>query len=80
MLIIQLTPFDDYAEFPWLFVIIRLISLIGYSELSDTCEKVENLLSVSNQAEISIAMFKLLFKVGLFLHFLSIALNLFAQV
>jgi hypothetical protein len=41
---------------------------------------VENLLCVSNQAEISIAIFKLLFKVVLFLHFLSIALNLLAEV
>lgn len=80
MLIIQMTPFDDFAEYPWLFVIIRLISLIGYSELSETCEKIENLLSVSNQTEITIAMLKLLFKVALFLHFLSIALNLLAQI
>lgn len=80
MLVIQLTPFDDYYDYPWLFVIIRLISLIGYSELSETCEKVENSLSVSNQAEISIAIFKLLFKVALFLHFLSISLNLLAQI
>jgi hypothetical protein len=61
-------------------VIVRLISLIGYVELSKSCAKIEDVLSVSNQAEIYISMFKLLFKVGLFLHFLSLALNLLAQL
>ncbi len=56
------------------------MSLVVYQELQQTREKVENLFSVSSQAEISIAMFNLLSKIGLFLHFLSVALNLLAQI
>lgn len=80
MLAIQLSPLDDLISSTFLYPIIRIISLVSFVELSEACQKMENLLSVSNQAEIYIAIFKLLFKVGLFLHFLSLALNLLAKI
>lgn len=62
------------------FVLVRVGSLASYLELSEACEKVENQLSISNQAESIISICKLLFKICLFLHFLSIALNLLASL
>lgn len=64
----------------WLYIIIRIISLVCYAELISTWQKVEELLSVSNQAEIYLSMLKLLYKIIAFLHSLSIALNILANV
>ena len=43
-------------------------------------DKVENHLSTSVQAESMIALFKLLFKIFIFLHFLSVLLNLMVRI
>ena len=64
----------------WILITTRLISLISYSEVGAVCSKIEDLLSVSIQAEMTIAILKLFFKVVLFLHVLSIAFNFLASV
>jgi hypothetical protein len=34
MIVIELTPLDNFESLQWLYIIIRLISLISYAELS----------------------------------------------
>ena len=79
-LLIQISPLDDMHNAEWILITTRLISLISYSEVGAVCSKIEDLLSVSIQAEMTIAILKLFFKVVLFLHVLSIAFNFLASV
>jgi hypothetical protein len=78
MMVLQLTDFEEVGLL--LFIGCRIISLVSYLELSETAEKVSNLLSSSNQVESAITILKMVFNVIVFLHFLSIALNLMVIV
>jgi hypothetical protein len=68
---------DTYA----LFLLLRIGSTyLTFDRMLELVSKLENRLAVSTNAETMIAMIKLLFKIFMFLHFLSIFLNLMAEL
>lgn len=50
VILLQLTPLDNYQSMSPLFMILRILSLLSYFELSYTCEKVQNLFVSSMQS------------------------------
>lgn len=80
VILLQLTPIDNYDTMTPIFMILRVLSLLSYFELSSTCDKVKNLFVSSMQSETVNSLLKLAFKLFLFLHLLSMALNLMANI
>jgi hypothetical protein len=80
VILLQLTPIDNYDTMTPIFMILRVLSLLSYFELSSTCDKVKNLFVSSMQSETINSLLKLAFKLFLFLHLLSMALNLMANI
>lgn len=50
VILLQLTPLDNYHSMTPIFMILRVLSLLSYFELSSTCEKVKNLFVSSTQS------------------------------
>ncbi len=80
VIMLQLTPLDNYDTKTPLFMILRVLSLLSYLEFSSTCDKVESLFVSFMQSEATNSLLKLLFKLLLFLHMLSMVLNLMASI
>ena len=76
VLTLQLTPLDNIMNNFIFFIIIRLLSLVSYVEMSTTCEKVQDEITISIFGQTFISLLKLVYKLLLFLHSISIVLNL----
>jgi len=75
VLALQITPLDNHDSSAIFFIAIRLLSLLAYLEMSETCEKVEQTITLSILGETIISFLKLLYKVFVFLHCISLILN-----
>lgn len=79
VIMLQLTPIDNEETKP-IFMILRVFSLLSYFELSSTCDKVESLFVSYMHSETINSLLKLMFKLFLFLHLLSMALNFMVTI
>ena len=78
--ILQAINMEEIDSIKPIFVIIRLLSVFMLKPISLISNKLENIISMSNDMEIIISISGLFFKICLFLHSLSLIFTVLSQV
>ncbi len=76
-LILQITPLDEYKP---LFIIFRLSTILVLKPLNDITKKLENIISMSADAQIILSILSLFFKICLLLHTLSLVFTTLSNI